>query len=85
MAMAVSSFGYRWMTSHGFSALDHSKANVQVCGMIFVVMSSLTIWFYLAYKSFKKSKGCLVGYLTFWVMFWFSVYWARIARSCDHL
>lgn len=85
MLMAISSFGFRWMTSHGFSALDHSKANVQVCGIIFLFMSSFSIWIYLAYKSYKKSAGCLVGYFTFWVLFWISLYYARVARSCDHL
>lgn len=85
IALAVSSFGYRWLTSHGFSDFDHSKANVQLCGMIFTVMLVVTIWTFSAWKSWKVSKGCLGIYLAVWFTIWFSIYWTKIARSCVHL
>lgn len=85
LLMAISSFAYRWVTSHGFSTFDHSKANVQTCSVIFFGMATITVWIYLAYKSYRKSARFFWGYLTFWITFWFLVYYSRIARSCNHL
>ena len=83
--LAIASFAYRWNTSHGFSALDHSKANVQICGIIFTVMLSITLWMYSAYKSFKVGKGCLGIYLVVWITIWSMIYHYRIGKSCEHL
>jgi len=83
--MSLSSFVYRCMTSHGFSAKDHSKANIQLCGIFLTFLIIITVWVYCAALSFKKSRKCFGIYMVVWCVLWSSFYWARVARSCEHL
>jgi hypothetical protein len=85
IALSTVSYGYRWWTSNGFSTVDHSKANVQICTFFFFCMLMIFAWFYYLFKFFRISKLKGSAYLGGWFAFWFSIYYWRFARSCDHL
>lgn len=86
ISLATLSFCYRYLTSHGLSQIDHSKANVQLAGIIMVIFAMITFSFWVTAKIFKK-KGVKIGsaWLSFWAILLLIVYYERVIRSCDHL
>jgi hypothetical protein len=83
--MSSLSFIYRIWTSNGFSTVDHSKANVQICIFFFMVLIIITMWFFIMFKCFVRSTKSGSIFLGSWLLFWGVIYYARFARSCDHL
>ena len=48
-------------------------------------MMVMFAWFYLLFRLLAKKRKYGYGYLAFWFTLWASIYYARFARSCDHL
>lgn len=85
IALASVSFFYRIWTSNGFSTVDHSKANVQICLFFFLCMMLMFVWFYWLFRLMGKNRKYGTIYLAFWFTLWGGIYYSRFARSCDHL
>lgn len=86
LLMVFSSFGYRWFTSDGFDAEDHSQANFTLCIMMLIFFSVIFFWWFFALKSWKSNNVRIkYGYFIFWLTFWLLVYDFRVRRSCRHL
>lgn len=85
ITLALGSFGYRYITSHGFSAIDHSKANVQLAGFMIFVLVLISLSFYFTLKCCQKSRKSGVIWTLSWTFFWFFAYYIRVKRSCVHL
>ena len=88
LIMTFSSIIYRASVSKGFNKDDFSKANFS----LFVVMTGLLtvvyFWWVITLKIFslkKYGKSGLVLWLVGWVLFYVSIYYVRIVRSCSHL
>lgn len=86
LLMSTISFSYRWLTSDGFDAEDHSKANFTLCLVTLIFICMFFFWWFVAIKAIKsKNKKFKFGYFIFWIFFWFMVYDLRVRRSCRHL
>lgn len=85
MSLALISFGYRYVTSHGFSAIDHSKANVQLAGFMMAFLFFIYFCFWVTVKMFKSSRKKGALWIFFWGSFWLILFYKRILKSCDHL
>lgn len=84
--MVVASFGYRYMTSQGFDAEDHSQANLSLCVMVLIALTVIFLWWFFAIKAVKsKDPKFKYGYFVFWTLFWLLIYDFRVRRSCRHL
>ena len=84
-AMSGGSFLYRYVSSSGFSTVDHSKANVQICTIIFIIFGLIFGYLYITAQMFKKRA--LFGFSWTFGSYAFLglIYYLRLYRSCDHL
>lgn len=83
--ISVSSFGYRAITSKGFSAEDHSLGNVVISGITIFLSFLIFLWIVFTIKLFKKKIITGSIWLIFFVLICYYFYWEKVLNSCVHL
>lgn len=83
--LSLVSYWYRYATSHGFSHVDHSKANVQVSQLIIIILTIISLSIFITYRIFKYKKERGYIWVGAWILIWLVFFYNRIFRSCVNL
>lgn len=85
ISLSVMGFGFRAWNSQGFSAEDHSLANIVISFSVIVVGFLLIGLISLTIKIFKKKFFYGIAWLSFFILLGQYIYWERVVNSCVHL